>query len=61
MSTDVSAPPERFNFAQHLLQLNAGRPGKTAFIDDRAVPCSPQTDKSAYKVALDSVRKLVRR
>ncbi|MCB2070089.1 MAG: hypothetical protein KDF67_10875, partial [Ottowia sp.] len=23
---DVAAPPERFNFAQHLLDVNAGRP-----------------------------------
>ena len=30
----VDAPPERFNFAQHLLELNRGRAGKTAFIDD---------------------------
>ena len=26
--------PERFNFAHHLLTLNAGRPDKAAFIDD---------------------------
>jgi benzoate-CoA ligase len=25
---------ERFNFAQHVLELNAGRPDKTAYIDD---------------------------
>ena len=30
----VAAPPERFNFAQHLLECNAGRPGKAAFVDD---------------------------
>ena len=28
-------PETRFNFAGHLLALNAQRPGKTAFIDDR--------------------------
>ena len=33
-TTDVAAPAERFNFAQHLLAQNAGRPNKTAFIDD---------------------------
>jgi benzoate-CoA ligase len=33
-TTDVAAPPERFNFAQYLLALNAERPNKTAFIDD---------------------------
>ena len=28
------APPDRFNFARHLLTLNAARSGKTALIDD---------------------------
>jgi benzoate-CoA ligase len=28
------APPERFNFARYLLDANAGRPDKVAFIDD---------------------------
>lgn len=27
-------PPERFNFAQHLIDLNSGRAAKTAYIDD---------------------------
>lgn len=31
---DVPAPPERFNFAQHLLALNTGRAAKAAFVDD---------------------------
>ena len=30
----VNPPPERFNAAAHLLALNAGRPGKLAYIDD---------------------------
>ncbi len=30
-----SAPAEHFNFAQHLLEANASRPQRTAFIDDR--------------------------
>lgn len=30
----VAAPGERFNFAEHLLTLNAARAGKTAYIDD---------------------------
>ncbi|MCB2016561.1 MAG: benzoate-CoA ligase family protein [Hydrogenophaga sp.] len=34
MSTETTAPPERFNFARHLLQVNAGRADKTALIDD---------------------------
>ncbi len=31
----VAAPPERFNFAAHLIAANAGRAGKTAYIDDQ--------------------------
>ncbi len=33
-TADVAAPPEQFNFAQHLLGLNAARANKAAFIDD---------------------------
>jgi benzoate-CoA ligase len=32
--TTVAPPPEQFNFAQHLLAANAGRPARPAFIDD---------------------------
>ncbi|WP_028311758.1 benzoate-CoA ligase family protein [Derxia gummosa] len=35
MSTPHAAPPERFNFAAHLMALNAGRAAKPAYIDDR--------------------------
>ena len=34
---DVSPPGERFNFAHHLLQANAGRAARLAFIDDHGV------------------------
>ena len=34
MSASVEAPPEAFNFARHMLEANAGRPDKVAFIDD---------------------------
>ena len=34
MPHETAAPPERFNFARHLIALNAGRAGKTALIDD---------------------------
>jgi len=30
----LAAPPERFNFARHLFELNAARADKTAYIDD---------------------------
>ena len=33
-ATAVAAPPERFNFAEHLLALNAGRAAKPAFVDE---------------------------
>jgi benzoate-CoA ligase len=35
MSSDVAAPGEKFNFAQHLLALNATHPETCAFIDDQ--------------------------
>jgi benzoate-CoA ligase len=31
---ETVAPPERFNFARHLIEQNAARPQKTALIDD---------------------------
>lgn len=34
MSAAPAAPPERFNFAAHVLALNAGRADKIAYIDD---------------------------
>ena len=36
-ASPVEPPPEPFNFAAHLLQANAGRPAKAAFIDDVGV------------------------
>ena len=33
-TANVKAPPERFNFAQHLLQLNSARAAKIAVVDD---------------------------
>jgi benzoate-CoA ligase len=50
MSTDVTAPPERFNFAQHLLALNAVRPNKTAFIDEHG--------SLSYAAVADRVRRV---
>ena len=34
MLANILPPPARFNFAQHLITLNAERAGKTALIDD---------------------------
>ena len=36
-SSAVDAPPELFNFAEHLLERNAGRPAKAAFVDEAGV------------------------
>ncbi|MFL6717265.1 MAG: AMP-binding protein, partial [Burkholderiaceae bacterium] len=35
MQHPFKQPPERFNFAQHILETNRGRAGKPAYIDDR--------------------------
>ena len=50
----TSAPPppgEHFNFAQHLLALNAGRPGKAAFVDDQAVLRYGDLDERVRRLA----------
>ena len=33
-TSPVAPPPERFNFAQHLIERNAGRGAKAAYVDD---------------------------
>jgi len=33
---NVAPPPEAFNFARHVVDLNASRPDKVAFVDDEA-------------------------
>ncbi|MEJ7848223.1 MAG: hypothetical protein WKF92_09065 [Pyrinomonadaceae bacterium] len=38
-----------------------GKPRASAFIDDRAVPCSPQEDPSAFPATLKRTRELLRR
>jgi benzoate-CoA ligase len=49
-TTPTVAPPgARFNFAQHLLQCNAMRPNKTAYIDDQG--------SLSYGELADSVRR----
>jgi len=41
--------------------VGKGKPRVSAFIDDRAVACSPMTDKNAFKNAEANVRKILRR
>jgi benzoate-CoA ligase len=50
-STDVAVPSERFNFPQHLLALNAGRPAKTAFVDDQGSLSYGQVAERVRRVA----------
>jgi benzoate-CoA ligase len=47
----VPAPPEVFNFARHLLEANAGRPDKAAFIDDAGVVAYAQLDERVRRFA----------
>jgi benzoate-CoA ligase len=47
----VAAPPERFNFAQHLLESNAGRPDKAAFVDDAGTLSYGELDTRVRRLA----------
>ena len=47
----VLPPGEVFNFAQHLLDCNAARADKTAFIDDRGTLSYGQLDARVRRVA----------
>jgi benzoate-CoA ligase len=47
----VEPPPDAFNFAAHLLAVNAGRPGKAAFIDDAGVLTYRELDQRARRFA----------
>ena len=48
---DIPAPGARFNFAAHLLQANAGRAAKAAFIDDAGTLSYGALDERARRVA----------
>ena len=49
--SSVEPPPEAFNFAAHLLEANAGRPDKTAFIDDLGALTYGELDDRARRFA----------
>jgi benzoate-CoA ligase len=51
LPADISAPPERFNFAQHLLEANAQRGAKAAFIDDQGTLSYAQLGEQLRRVA----------
>jgi hypothetical protein len=47
---------EKYKFPYSDVYAGQGKPRASAFIDDRAVPCSPQKDKDAFKKALESTK-----
>ncbi len=47
----VAPPPERFNFAQHLLAINEGRASKAAFIDDAGTLTYGQLQERVQRLA----------
>ena len=49
--TSVMPPGERFNFARHLFELNAGRAGKVAYIDDLGTMTYGELEQRARRVA----------
>ncbi len=51
MSATVAAPPEAFNFARHILETNAGRPDKVAFVDDDGTLTYGQLDERVRRFA----------
>lgn len=51
MTSTDGAVPERFNFAAHLLEQNASRAGKTAYIDDTTTLSYGELDERIRRVA----------
>ncbi len=47
----VSPPPEKFNFADHLLNANSGRPNKLAFVDDAGSLTFAELNDKARRLA----------
>lgn len=47
----AEAPPERFNFAAHLLALNGGRAAKPAYVDDAGVLSYGALDERVRRLA----------
>ena len=47
---------EKYKFPYTDVYAGQGKPRASAFIDDRAVYCSPQKDKNAFRTALDATK-----
>ena len=60
-ASSVEPPPETFNFAAHLLQANAGRPNKAAFIDDFGAVAYGRLDERARRFAAALKERRVKR
>jgi hypothetical protein len=50
---------EKHKFPYHDVYVGNGKPKAAAFIDDRAVHCSPQSDPNAFRTTLASTRALL--
>ena len=50
---------DRHGFPYHDVYTGCGKPRASAFIDDRAVPCTPQTDPDSFGTALTAARTLI--
>lgn len=50
---------EKYKFPFSDVYVGQGKPRAAAFIDDRAVPCSPQSDADAYKKAIARTEAIV--
>ncbi len=50
---------ERYKIPYVDVYVGKGKPRAAAFIDDRAVPCSPQADKDAFENALKKTREVI--
>jgi hypothetical protein len=52
---------EKYKFPYSDVYIGQGKPRAAAFIDDRAVYCSPQSDKKAFDAAFESIRTMLSR
>lgn len=59
MKTKIVDWLEKYKFPYRDVYVGLGKPLASAFIDDRAVPCSPQTDKDAFRSALKNTRSVI--
>ncbi|MEY4537920.1 MAG: hypothetical protein RL171_2071, partial [Pseudomonadota bacterium] len=59
--TQVAAPSATFNFAQHLIERNANRPAKIAYIDDQGTLSYGELENRIRRVAAALLAQGVRR